>query len=57
MVTKPVFVFQTTASGPLRADVWTLIGTGSSPTWGAYHVTEDDSFGNFYNQSIDWMLT
>jgi hypothetical protein len=54
---QAMFVFQTSASGPLRADVWTLIGTSSGSTWGAYHVTEDDSFGNFYNQSIDWILT
>ncbi len=54
---QAVFVFQTSATGPTRADVWTLIGTKSGSQWGAYCIARDDLFGSFYNQSIDWILT
>jgi hypothetical protein len=52
-----LFEFNTDNSpGGTRADVWTLVGKNDGSSWYAYHIAEDDLFGNFYSRSMDWGL-
>ncbi len=52
-----LFEFNTDNSpGGTRVDVWTLVGKSDGSRWYAYHIAEDDLFGNFYSRSMDWGL-